>query len=1464
MQESRQIVVKVKKMDDTEVPLSLHAHADVATCPVVGLMIQAADIRRGLTLLSSLPGDYAVVVVGAHLDRTAMVELRLALRRHAFHVVAPALDRQVLQAGHLYVTPPSTYASLQSDRLRIVNPHPGESVRFPFDVFLGSLAEDYGSDAIGVLVSSTGSDGLNGLKSLKERGGLAIVAEMTDVASHDPVRLTVMTAEERNTLPWQGIGSAIASHLARAVPSAPARNAGRECVGPVLDLLRVRTAQDFGAYKEGTLQRRIERRMAMASVRPDQWPRYVEILRHDPQEMRRLSKDFLRHATCFFRDPEVFDYLEQEVIPNLLRARQGGEPIRVWIAGCGTGEESYSLAILVQEQISRLGGDFQVQIFSSDIDEDAIAQAREGVYDETISTHVTAARLARFFSREGNRYRVLPELRAGMIFATRDILTDPPFSRLDLVLCRNLLIYLRPDAQADALSRLHFALREGGMLLLGNAELVDAKDPRFEIISKSARLYRRGGNDHAGGCSMPMTVNDMTRASLRQMNEPGPVRHNGVAEMCQRLIAETYLPATVVITRHFECIYSVGPVDRYLRVVSGEPTKDLLAMVRPDVRTRVRAAVHQASQDSGRVVLRGCQPNQGSRDPGFSIAVQPAHEDDATLFLVSFVDEIEPERANRSVGLPGDPSQVEALEATLKATRAELQAAIANLEAQNAEKSAALDDAVAAQQRLQTSNETLMAAREELESLTEEMTARNSRLQDNFDRQRTSYHDLLNVFCTTNVATLSLGKDLTIRFFTPATKALFPLIPSDIGRPLEDLRSTAADATLLTDAREVLHTLQPLEREIRTADGAWYVRRILPYRNQDDVAAGVVITFTDVTEQKRAAVALEEAKREAEQANLAKSRFLAAASHDLRQPLQTLTLLEGLLAKVVTGEKAQKLVGRLSETVESMSGMLNALLDINQIEAGVVSPQRGTFPINDLLSRMRDEFTYLAEAQHLTLRVMPCSQTISSDPRLLEQMIRNLLSNALKYTKQGKVLVGCRRMGDKLSVEVWDSGIGIPEQELQAIFEEYHQLDNAARKRSLGLGLGLSITRRLANLLDHRIRVRSQPGKGSVFAIEVDRALSEVAMDDAPSAAEGLVTRTAGEVRQTGSILIIEDDPEVRDLLASSLRGDGHQIMTASDGPAALELVRGGTMRPDLILADYNLPNAMDGLQAAARLRDMLRHEVPVIILTGDISTSTMRDITVRRCVQLNKPVTLPDLTRKIQALLGKGATARRMTAAPPRSDARTNESEPVVYVVDDDDQARHAIRSVLEDEGHRVEDYASCEEFLAAFQPGREACLLVDAYLPGMTGLQLLNRLRERGNSLPAIMITGNSDVSIAVQAMKAGASDFIEKPFGRPELLDSVERVLEQVRDTNKVTIHRETAASYVAGLTPRQRQIMDMVLAGHPSKNIAADLGISQRTVENHRAAIMKKTGSRSLPALARLALVAAGAQGDGAPR
>jgi two-component system CheB/CheR fusion protein len=1430
--------------------------------PVVGIGASAGGLDACRKLVGALPADIGMAfILVQHLDPThesMMVDL---LAGHTSMTVRQATDGMPLERDYLYVIPPGTYLSVGNGTLRLSQPQARRGARLPFDFLLHSLAEMCGPGAVCVILSGTGADGSLGLKALKEKHGL-VIAQDPDEAGYDGMpRNAIMTGAVDLVLPVAKIPDALVKYDRRLTISRKQNNshhhdAPEDWLAGIVDLLRKKTTHDFRLYKSGTLRRRIERRMAMVAIKSDEKDRYREMLGSDAGELELLAKDLLINVTNFFRDPKVFDFLAEKIIPDLVRSHTPDHPLRIWIAGCSSGEETYSLAVLFHEQIRAAKRNVKLQVFASDVDPDAVACAREGLYPGTIEADVSAARLARFFSKEDHNYRVLPELRAAVVFTVQDVLADPPFSRLDLVSCRNLLIYLRPEAQAKVISLFHFALREGGLLLLGSSETLGDADGRFEIISKQERLYRHIGHSRPGELGFSMSGGDGVRVPARLGQGQLPSHQTALADLCRRLVMETYAPAAVLINRKHECLYSLGPTERYLRVAPGHPTHDLLAMVRQDMRTKLRSAIQMASQGNTQIIIPGGRTNH-DRDPGsFSIAVQPVPSEGEKLLLVCFIDDPKQERKRGHPITPHDTSRVAELEQELEATRTELQGAIRNLEISSEEQKAINEEALSVNEEYQSTNEELTTSKEELQSLNEELTALNGQLQETLERQRTTSNDLQNVLYSTDVATVFLDTDLNIRFFTPATKSLFNVIPGDVGRPLADLSSLAADGALLADARTVLHTLVPLEREIEAQSGAWYIRRILPYRTQDNGVEGVVITFVDITGRKHTADALEAAERQAERANAAKSRFLAAASHDLRQPLQTLSLVQGILARKIKERKndeALKLVARLDQTAAAMAGMLNGLLDINQIEAGTVHAEMVNFPVKRVLEQLRDEFIYQSQAKGLVLRVVPCGLSIHSDPRLLEQIIRNLLSNALKYTKHGKVLLGCRRRKGMLSIEVWDTGIGIPNEELHAIFEEYHQLDNAARERSRGLGLGLAIVQRLGHLLGHRVSVSSKPGKGSAFAIEVmlPQSVTAVQLEHHRRSKDD---RVVEGVRRTGAILVIEDDPDLRVSLKLVLMDEGYRTVTAPDGVAALELVAQGTIRPDLILTDFHLPNGMNGLQITAKLREKLHREIPVIILTGDISTGTLREISRQDCIRLNKPVKSKELAQVIQRLLQISQSAAHPQVSHAADAASSTEPE-VIFVIDDDSHIREAIRAVLDEDGQIVEDYSTCEAFLEAYRPGRAACLLIDAYLPGMNGLELLQQLHDAGHRLPAIMITGNADVSMAVQAMKAGASDFIEKPIGPAELLASVKRALEQSRDANKLLAWRETAANHIAGLTPRQRQIMELVLAGKPNKIVAADLRISQRTVENHRASIMKKTGSKSLPALARLALAAA---------
>ncbi len=1195
--------------------------------PIVAIGASAGGLDACTKLISALPAKTGMTfVLVQHLDPNHASMMAELLAGHTSMAVEQAGDGMTIAPDHIYVIPPGSYLSVASGTLQLSEPSARHGARLPIDFLLNSLAQDCPERTIGVILSGTGADGSLGLMALHEAGGLTI-AQVPDEAEYDGMpRAAIAAGAVDLVLPVKEIAATLVDPVRKTKTARKTAPASPNCVPEIIELLRKSTSHDFTLYKMGTLQRRIERRMALAGL--DAMPAYLEKLRDDRAELDLLAKDLLINVTSFFRDAPVFDLLAATIIPEMVRNQPPERPLRIWIAGCSTGEEAYSLAMLFREAIIAAKRDIKLQVFASDVDADAIAAARDGVYPESIAPQLSPERLARFFVKEDHGYRVSPELRAAVVFTVQDVLADPPFSKLDMISCRNMLIYLGQEAQAKVIALFHFALREGGTLLLGNAESIGSNENRFEVISKAERLYRHIGRSRAGDIGFQIGPGEAPRSPAR--TDPSQAAlHNKLAELVQKLVFEDHCPAAVLINRKLESLYSTGPTERYLRVAPGTPSHDILAMVPTGLRTKLRSSIQQAIQASGPIIVTGGKSEQGGKTAAFEIHVKPVESDGEALLLVCFVDV--PDRPARSsrAATPRNAARVAELEHELEALRTELQGAIHNLEISSEDQRAVHEEALSVNEEFQSTNEELLTSKEELQSLNEELTALNSQLQETLDRQRVTSNDLQNILYSTDVATLFLDTKLNIRFFTPATKSLFNLIPGDVGRPLADLKSLSADQALSEDARNVLENLDAIDREIETTKGVWFVRRILPYLADDGKVEGVVITFTDISERKEIRQALEEARRVADRANLAKSRFLASASHDLRQPLQTLVLLQGLLAKAVEGPKALQLVTRVDETLSAMAGMLNTLLDINQIEAGTVRAQISTFPLGDLLERLRDEFAYHADTKRLSLRLVPCRLSIASDPRLLEQMLRNLISNALKYTQAGKVLIGCRRRSGHLRIEIWDSGVGIDAGDLLEIFDEYHQVDNAARERSRGLGLGLSIVKRLGDLLGHLVQVRSVPGKGSVFSIDIAEQLVLAKAKPRKAHRPG-----PAPDRRNGNILLIDDDPEVRELLEALLTDDGHHVTAAHDGPTALNLARLARKKPDLILSDYNLPGGLNGVEVTGKLRELIGGHAPIIILTGDISTAALRDIADHDCVQLNKPVKSKLLSQTIQRLL--------------------------------------------------------------------------------------------------------------------------------------------------------------------------------------------------------------------------------------
>lgn len=608
----------------------------------------------------------------------------------------------------------------------------------------------------------------------------------------------------------------------------------------------------------------------------------------------------------------------------------------------------------------------------------------------------------------------------------------------------------------------------------------------------------------------------------------------------------------------------------------------------------------------------------------------------------------------------------------------------------------------------------------------------------------------------------------------------------------------------------------------------------------DPQGSGGLVALIDISELQHTQEALRHATLVAERASAAKTRFLGAVSHDLRQPLQTMYLMSGILARQTVEPKTLGLIAGLERAQEAMTGMLDILLDINEIESGFVQPKLRSFSLDPLFAQIEREFSYHAEAKGLQIHQVPCHHFIQSDEGLLTQILRNIVSNALKYTRHGKILFGVRHRGEKLQIEVWDTGIGIPEDQLEAIFEEFHQIDNPARERSRGLGLGLAIVRRQADLLNHPLRVRSTVGRGTVFSIEVPLAVPEAL----PAAPEAVPTDRPQASLRHRTVLLVEDNSAIATLLERLLIAEGAAVICAPDGILALARARAAPVPPDLLVTDYTLPQNMTGLEMVDAVRQALSRPVPAIVLSGDVSSATAKAIAGHGgCLRLTKPVTAETFLAAIPVL---------PPLTPPRPMTETSLQPPTVFVVDDDTALRAAMASLFSDHGWPVEDYADAESFLASVVPTRQGCLLVDAVMPGMGGLELLRRLQSANRPLRTIVMTGHGDIAMAVMAMKAGATDFIAKPTESSELLILVAHALSPQEKADPDCIRRCDAIRRIAGLTPREHQILDLLLAGHSNKVVAYLLSISQRTVENHRATIMHKTRSKTLLDLFRTVL------------
>ena len=832
--------------------------ADVSF-PIVGIGASAGGLEALEQFLGHVPaGSGMAFVIVQHLDPTHKGVMPELLQRATGMKVIQVKDRTRVQPNCVYVIPPNKDMSILHGVLYLLEPAAPRGLRLPIDFFLRSLAQDQEGRSIGVILSGMGSDGTLGLRAIKEKAGVVLVQEPATAKFDSMPRSAVDAGLADIVAPVEELPGKILAclqltpHIART--EAALEDKTQSALEKVVVLLRAQTGNDFSLYKRNTLYRRIERRMGIHQI--DKMSVYIRYLQENSQELNLLFKELLIGVTNFFRDPAAWELLREEVIPALLARRSSGQTLRAWAPACSTGEEAYSLAIVLKEAVEEIKpkANFTIQVFATDLDRDAIDKARQGVFPANITADLSKERLKRFFTKEERGYRVRKEIREMVIFAPQNVIMDPPFTKLDILTCRNLLIYLNAEVQKKLMPLFHYSLSPGGILFLGSAETIGDATDLFAPLSGKARLFRRTESAlRTEPVDFPSSFSAGPPAGPEA--RPGPKPPVSLQSLADQLVLQRYAPPAVLTNHKGDICYVSGHTGKYLEAAAGKVNWNIFAMAREGLRYELAGAFKEALRQKASVALHGLRVGTNGGEQCVDVTVQRLDEPGPLqgLVMIVFTDVAAPEAA-KAAGRPPQPHarsvRLAELEQKLLAVRAEARATHEEMQTSQEELRSANEELQSTNEELQSTNEELMTSKEEMQSLNEELQTVNTELQLKEEEHSRTSNDMKNLLNSTDIATLFLDNGLNVRRFTPQATKIIKLIPADVGRPITDLASELRYPELAEDAREVLRTLASAEKPIGTRDSRWFTVRIMPYRTLDDRIDGVVITFADITVAK--------------------------------------------------------------------------------------------------------------------------------------------------------------------------------------------------------------------------------------------------------------------------------------------------------------------------------------------------------------------------------------------------------------------------------------------------------------------------------------------------------------------------------------------------------------------------------------------------------------------------------------
>ncbi|WP_440962484.1 CheR family methyltransferase [Massilia sp. GER05] len=1370
-------------MLDTAAAAETSPSAPSLPFPVVGIGASAGGLPALLRLFEEMPAHNGMAfVVVLHLSPKHQSNADQLLQRATRMPVLQVVETVKIEPNHVYVIAPSKQLTMMDGSLTVAEMQRPRGQHIAIDAFFRTLAEAQRERALAVVLSGTGGDGAVGIGRVKEMGGVILVQHPGD-AEHDGMPLAAIgTGLVDFVLPvvempqklvdlWKN-ASAIelppagpADLPASAVTELDESADAEQALQRVLGLLRAQTGHDFRQYKRATVLRRIERRMQVRAVHS--LPDYLRLLEADVGEHKLLLNDLLIGVTNFFRDREAFETLERDVLPAIFRDRKPTDEVRAWVAGCATGEEAYSLAMLLADQASLMPHPPTYQVFASDIDEHAIAIARAGTYPTSIVTDVTPARLRQHFTRDENRYQIRKAVRDRILFAVHNLLRDPPFSRIDVVSCRNLLIYLNRDIQQRVLETFHFALKPGGYLFLGSSESAESVDELFIPVDKKNRIYR----SRAAVRTLP--YHRAQHAAPAHLNLPEPRalaasarRQASLADVHQRALAQ-FAPPSVVVDLDHNIVHMSERAAQYMRLVGGEPSRDILALVLPELRIDLRSALYQVQNSGVSVEGRQVSIARNGRPSIVSVTVRPFHDDEANqdFLLVMFSEvELSLEMAGSEGREGGDDVVLSQLEAELQRKKQQLQETIEHAEVSNEELRAANEELQAINEELRSATEELETSKEELQSVNEELITVNYELKIKVEETGKANDDLNNLIASTDIATIFVDSAMRIKRSTPRAADIFSIIPSDMGRSLLDLTHRLDYKELADDVALTFNTLRMVEREVRSHDGRYYIVRLLPYRTTEDRIEGAVMTFFDITGRREA----EEKLRAGE----ARMRLVAESTKDYA----IITMdRDGRVTSWNRG--AERMFGYREDEVAGRN--LDFLFLPEDRERGAPADEmerarRNGRALNERWHVRKDgsqlfcsgEITqiengeysgYAMIARDETVRVRherEREQTLSS-----EQRGRSDAENAVALKDEFLAIMAheLRHPLNLIHINV----------ELLARLPELRQVPAVARSTGVIRNAVMSQAKLIDDLLDMS-RVRTGKLTLSMAPLDLEPLVQEAV--DAVRAGPGSGELAIG-IETDGTPLHVMADSvrvgqAVMNLLSNALK------FTPPGGSIAVRLVRDGdAARIDVAdtgqgIAPDQLPRVFDMFAQSASVTTRVKSGLGIGLAL------------VREIVALHGG--------RVEAFsegVGKGA---RFTVWLPLAEtgairADDGEGGPRqdiagvrILLVDDVEEVVTTCRTLLEMHGALVTGATSALQALAILADRDVDLLISDISMPDMDGYALLKAARAlpRHAHLPAIAVSGLAREKDIAQARATGFDAHLGKPL-------SVERLTEIIRD-------------------------------------------------------------------------------------